>query len=294
MSLSIQIQIHTYLALLSANNMEVPTPAPKVEAATAEAVRPKAAPTVEEAVASSATHAEKPANSSYVSASPPPNASLSTDADQATTEGNEKKHHGDNKSKPSVEVLRATGKVLFEGYAAVIIGPVEKNLCEKAFRCFYDERSFLSYGEVKRYIVLMKGSNTIFVYADADMPSPMYTIPLDNLQLEKEDPQNPHFYSHTISPEANAGMLGEPFSNNKSKASLDTVLLIDDNGKIAYQLAFDNSEEGGGGGEKTLNAFIKAVSNAVVIIVKGKKSVETVVVSGETLGSNVRSNSEQK
>eukprot|EP00986_Skeletonema_menzelii_P001341 scaffold366_cov153-Skeletonema_menzelii.AAC.3 len=78
--------------------MEVPTPAPKVEAATAEAVRPKAAPTVEEAVVSSATHAEKPANSSYVSASPPPNASLSTDADQATTEGNEKKHHGDNKS----------------------------------------------------------------------------------------------------------------------------------------------------------------------------------------------------
>ena len=268
------------------NIMEVPTPAPKVEAATAEAVRPKAAPKVEEAVASSVTNAERPEHSSYVSATPPPDPSLSADANQAATEENEKKQHTDN-SKPSVEALRATGKVLFEGYAAVIIGSVHKNLCEKAFRCIYDERSFLSYGEVKRYIVLMKGSNTIFVYADADMPSPMYTIPLDNLQLEHEDPQNPHFYSHTISPEANAGMLGlgEPFSNNKSKASLDTVLFIDDNGKIAYQLAFDNSEEGGGGGEKTLNAFIKAVSNAVVIIVKGKKSVETVLVSGETVGS---------
>jgi hypothetical protein len=263
--------------------MEVPTPAPKVEAATAEAVRPKAAPLVEEAVASSVTNAERPEHSSYVSASPPPNASLSTDANQAAADENEKKQQTDN-SKPSVEALRATGKVLFEGYAAVIIGPVHKNLCEKAFRCIYDERSFLSYGEVKRYIVLMKGSNTIFVYADADMPSPMYTIPLDNLQLEHEDPQNPHFYSHTISPEANAGMLGEPFSNNKSKASLDTVLLMNGNGKIAYQLAFDNSEEGGGGGEKTLNAFIKAVSNAVVIIVKGKKSVETVLVSGESVG----------
>jgi hypothetical protein len=67
-------------------------------------------------------------------------------------------------------------------------------------------------------------------------------------------------------------VLGAPFTNNKSKASLDAVLLIDENGKIAYQLAFDNSEEGGGGGEKTLDAFIKAVSGAVVIIVKGRKS----------------------
>mmetsp|Transcript_1521 Transcript_1521/g.2078 ORF Transcript_1521/g.2078 Transcript_1521/m.2078 type:complete len:151 (+) Transcript_1521:382-834(+) len=144
----------------------------------------------------------------------------------------------------------------------------------------YDERSFLSYGEVKRYFVIIKGSNTIFVYADADMPSPMYTILLKNLQLEKEDTQHPHFFSHTISPEANARMLGEPFSNNKSKKSLDAVLLIDDRGKIAYQLAFDNSEEGGGGGDKTFGAFVKAVSNAVVVIVKGKQSVETVLVSG--------------
>lgn len=259
--------------------MNVPTPAPKVEAATAEAVTPKASPLAEAPVESSVTNAERPANASYISAAPPPDASLTTDADQDASEGIEMKY--DDSSKPSVEVLRATGKILFEGYAAVIIGPVQKNICEKALKCFYDERSFLSYGEVKRYIVIIKGSNTIFVYADADAPSPMYTIPLENLELEKEDPQNPHFFSHTISPEANAGVLGEPFSNNKSKASLDTVLLIDGGGKIAYQLAFDNSEEGGGGGDKTLDAFIKAVSNAVVIIVKGKKSVETVLVSGE-------------
>mmetsp|Transcript_7528 Transcript_7528/g.11576 ORF Transcript_7528/g.11576 Transcript_7528/m.11576 type:complete len:266 (+) Transcript_7528:24-821(+) len=254
--------------------MNVPTPAPKVEAATAEAVTPKASPLAEAPVESSVTNAETPANASYISAAPPPDASLTTDAEQDASEGIEMKY--DDSSKPSVEALRATGKILFEGYAAVIIGPVQKNICEKALKCFYDERSFLSYGEVKRYIVIIKGSNTIFVYADADMPSPMYTIPLEDLELEKEDPQNPHFFSHTISPEA-----GEPFSNNKSKASLDTVLLIDGGGKIAYQLAFDNSEEGGGGGDKTLDAFIKAVSNAVVIIVKGKKSVETVLVSGE-------------
>jgi hypothetical protein len=267
--------------------MNVPTPAPKVEAATAEAVKPKAAPLAEQPVASSLTNAEKPAKSSYITAAPPPDASLTTDAEHDAARGENEKKYDANNSKPTVEALRATGKVLFEGYAAVIIGPVQKNLCKKALKCFYDERSFLSYGEVKRYIVILKDSNTIFVYADADMPSPMYTIPLENLELEKEDPKNPHFYSHTISPDANTGVLGAPFSNNKSKASLDTVLLIDGNGKIAYQLAFDNSEEGGGGGGKTLDAFIKAVRGAVVIIVKGRTSgsVETVLVSGEKMSN---------
>lgn len=260
--------------------MNAPTTAPKVEAATAEAVKPKAAPLAEQPVASSITNAEQPASSSYISAAPPPDASLTLDAEHDAARGNinnEQKY--DNNSKPpSVEALRATGKVLFEGYAAVIIGHVQKNICEKALKCcFYDERQFLSYGEVKRYIVIIKDSNTIFVYADVDMLLPMYTIPLENLELEKEDPQNPSFFSHTISPEANAGLP----SNNKSKASLDTVLLIDGDGKIAYQLAFDNEDEGGGGGDKTLTAFMKAVSGAVVIIVKGKENVETVFVSGE-------------
>ena len=251
--------------------MDVPTPAPKVEPATAEPVTPKAAPLVEEAVASSATNTERPASASYISAAPPPNASIPSVTVVASTSAERGKGY-DDKSKPTVEALRSTGKIIFEGYAAVIIGPVQKNLCEKALKCiFYDERSFLSYGEVKRYIVIIKGSNTIFVYADADMPSPMYTIPLENLQLEKEDTQNPHFFSHTISPEANAGILGEPFSNNKSKASLDTVLLMDARGKIAYQLAFDNSEEGGGGGDRTLDAFVKAVGNAVSSSSKGDK-----------------------
>ena len=244
--------------------MHVPTPAPKVEAATADAVRPKAAPLAEQPIASSVTNAEKPAKASYISAAPPPDASLETDADKEATAEDDDDNNKKNficYSKPTVETLRATGKIIFEGYAAVIIGPVPKNLCEKSFRCFYDERSFLSYGEVKRYIVLMKDSNVIFVYADADMPSPMYTIPLEELSLEKEDPQNPHFYSHTISPEANTGLMGQPFSNNRSKGSLDTVLLVDGNGKIAYQLAFDNSKGGGGRGD-TLDTFIKAVSKS--------------------------------
>ena len=233
--------------------MHVPTPAPKVEAATAEAVKPKAAPLAEQPVASSATNAET-VSASFVWADPPPNASLTTDADKDDDNTDKKKY--DDETKPTVEALRATGKIVFEGYAAVIIGAVHKSLCEKSFQCFYDERCFLSYGEVKRYIVIMKDSNVIFVYGDADMPSPMYTIPIEELDCLHEDPNNPSFYSHTISPEANPGLLGEPFSNNKTKGSLDTILLLDGQGKIAFQLAFDRSEEG----ESVLDTFTKAVT----------------------------------
>ena len=229
--------------------MHVPTPAPKVEAATAEAVKPKAAPLAEQPVASSATNAEKAVSASFVCAEPaPPNAYKDDD-------NNDIKKYDDG-SKPTVEALRATGKIVFEGYAAVIIGAVHKSLCEKSFRCLYDERCFLSYGEVKRYIVIMKDSNVIFVYGDADMPSPMYTIPITELDCLHGDPNNPSFYSHTISPEANPGLLGEPFSNNKTKGSLDTILLLDGKGKIAFQLAFDRSEEG----ESVLHTFMKAVT----------------------------------
>ena len=232
--------------------MHVPTPAPKVEAATAEAVKPKAAPLAEQPVASSVTNAEA-VSASFVCAEPPPNASLTTDADKSNDDTDIKKY--DDETKPTVEALRATGKIVFEGYAGVIIGAVHKSLCEKSFRCFYDERCFLSYGEVKRYIVIMKDSNVIFVYGDADMSSPMYTIPITEFDCLHEDPNNPSFYSHTISPEANPGLLGEPFSNNKTKGSLDTILLLDGKGKIAFQLAFDRSEEG----ESVLDTFMKAV-----------------------------------
>jgi hypothetical protein len=244
------------LATNNSNSMHVPTPAPKVEAATAEAVKPKAAPLAEEPVASSVTNAEA-VSASFVCAEPPPNASLTTDADKDDDNTNMKKY--DDITKPTVEALRATGKIVFEGYAGVIIGAVHKSLCEKSFQCFYDERCFLSYGEVKRYIVIMKDSHVIFVYGDDDMSLlPMYTIPIDELDCLHEDPNNPSFYSHTISPEANPGLLGEPFSNNKTKGSLDTILLLDGKGKIAFQLAFDRSEEG----ESVLDTFMKAVVQA--------------------------------
>src|SRR5210317_2152234 len=95
------------------------------------------------------------------------------------------------------------------------------------------------------------------------MSSPMYTIPITELDCLHEDPNNPSFYSHTISPEANPGLLGEPFSNNKTKGSLDTILLLDGRGKIAFQLAFDRSEEG----ETVVLLLLPSVSEDLVDVI---------------------------
>ena len=153
-----------------------------------------------------------------------------------------------------MEAWRATQNVVFESPAAVVIGPVEKSMCQKSMPCLFNERSFLSYGEVKRFI-LLTGQGIIFVYADVTAPSPLYTIPLlDPLDLvpEVDDRDHPDFYSHTISPEANTGL---PF-DNESKHSLDTVLLKDDNGKIAFQFSFDKNEAGDGALDKFFNAIV--------------------------------------
>mmetsp|Transcript_25303 Transcript_25303/g.45589 ORF Transcript_25303/g.45589 Transcript_25303/m.45589 type:complete len:236 (-) Transcript_25303:102-809(-) len=155
-----------------------------------------------------------------------------------------------SQKKLGVEELRATQRVLFESPAAVIVGPVEKDICQKMIPClWFDERSFISFGEVKRHILIV-GSN-IFVYVDFTDPSPLYTIPLLDLVPKREDPNNPDFYSHTISPEANTGL---PFAN-RSKESLETVLLKDRNGNIAFQLAFDTNEAG----IDVLDKFVAAV-----------------------------------
>ena len=100
---------------------------------------------------------------------------------------------------------------------------------------------------------------------DITDPSPLYTIPLTDLPtIVEEDRNNPHFYSHTISPEANVGL---PFDDTKSKHSLRTALLLDGNGTIAYQFAFDTSEVG----DDALDRFISAVLSANGTKKKGGK-----------------------
>lgn len=167
----------------------------------------------------------------------------------------------DEQSQPlDAETLRAGGRVAFEAPAAVIVGSVDRNICEKILPCFA-ERSFISFGEVRRYILVLDDGNkmakstygnprsvNIFVYTDINDPSPLYTIPMSDLSPCKEDRDNPDFYSHTISPEANTGL---PFEN-QSKESLETVLLKDRDGIIAFQLAFDKNEVGDDAVEKFL------------------------------------------
>ena len=63
-----------------------------------------------------------------------------------------------NNNKLCVDDLRASAShtILFESEAGVIIGPAEKSLCQRLCPLLFDERVFLSYGEVKRYILLTK------------------------------------------------------------------------------------------------------------------------------------------
>ncbi|KAL7529609.1 hypothetical protein ACHAWF_003049 [Thalassiosira exigua] len=221
-------------------------PAPKVEAARASAAKPRVAPEVSPAVASDHINAEvAPTVESAVAAPPTERGSFAKSSakhiDVAVAEQNQL----------GVDALRKTKRVLFEAHAAVIVGPVERNTCDRLLPCF-SERSFISYGEVKRYVLLVDGS--ILVYTDIMDPKPMYTIQLLELLPEREDPIKPDFYSHTISPEANTGL---PFSN-RSKESLGSVLLKDSKGSIMFQFAFDTNETGSDAPDKFITAVLSS------------------------------------
>lgn len=138
-----------------------------------------------------------------------------------------------------IETLRASNKIFFESVAAVIPGEAEKNIFMRMLPRVFDERSYVSFGEVKRYIAVVEGS--CYIFADSTDPSPLYTIPLNNLHLMREDSSRPHFRSHTVSPEANTGLPRA----NQSRETLETALLIDTKGKICFQLTFDSLISGG-------------------------------------------------
>jgi len=150
------------------------------------------------------------------------------------------------------EAFRATHNVSFEGPAAVVVGPVEKDLCQRCNPCF-DERAFISFGEVKRHILV--ADRNIFVFLDVMGHSPLYTLTLSDLVPEIEDPNNPDFYSHTISPEANTGFRTMAFAA-QSKESLESVLLKNRKGKIAFQFVFDKSVVG----DDVVDRFLAAIT----------------------------------
>lgn len=206
--------------------MELAQPAPIVEEALAEA--PKESDRVK----------VKPAE---IQERPEPKSALVVAP--ATTDYNKfaPKTSTQEASSLSVAVLKKQGTD-FESEAAVIKGCVEKIALRRWLPMIYDERDFVSYGEVRRY-VFVKG-NCIFVYGQKYDPKPLFVIQLESIRAEIEDPNKPHKNSYSISPQA--GTKNLPSSN------MVTVLLMDKNsidknskgyGKQLYQITFDNRND---------------------------------------------------
>ena len=217
-------------------------PAPQVEAAVASAVRSSSAPDVapvtgDEQVSAAAAPAVGPATAAPAVAAPGGEAGAGTPA-------------------PAPAPPDPAG-VAFAASAAVIVGPVEKDLCQRLCPCL-DERSFVSYGEAKRYVAVRPADGAIHVFTERTDRTPLYAVPLGGLVPAAEDTDRPDRYSHTISPEANTGFRSHA-NAARSKASLDTVLLKDGRGNIAYQFTFHKEEAGVDAAEKFMAAVMSAV-----------------------------------
>ncbi len=163
------------------------------------------------------------------------------------------------------EKLRASGLVAFEAPAAVVVGPAEKNVIQRRMiprrLRRLDGRSVLSYGEVKRHVVVTD-DGIVRVYADVSDASPLYVVPLSGLAPRREDPDDPDYRSHTISPEAQQGV--GVIAKNRSRGSLETVLLVDGaggtggGGDIKFQFAFDRGEAGIDASARSLPAVLSS------------------------------------
>eukprot|EP00580_Thalassiosira_gravida_P002031 CAMPEP_0201604400 /NCGR_PEP_ID=MMETSP0492-20130828/4557_1 /ASSEMBLY_ACC=CAM_ASM_000837 /TAXON_ID=420259 /ORGANISM="Thalassiosira gravida, Strain GMp14c1" /LENGTH=237 /DNA_ID=CAMNT_0048068423 /DNA_START=424 /DNA_END=1137 /DNA_ORIENTATION=+ len=229
-------------------------PAPKVESIRASVVKPQTAglsPKVESPKASYAVPTAAPAVEPAF-ADPPTDHGSSLITKSAVNKSNVADVMGVQSQKQTgLEAFRATHHVSFEGPAAVVVGPVEKDICQRCNPCF-DERAFISFGEAKRHILVV--DSNMFVFLDIMGHSPLYTLALSDLVPEKEDPNNPDFYSHTISPEANTGFRTMAVAA-QSKESLESVLLKNGKGKIAYQVVFDKSVDG----DDVVDRFLAAI-----------------------------------
>lgn len=132
----------------------------------------------------------------------------------------------------SVAELKKQGTE-FESEAGVIKGGVEKDTLKRFLPLFFDERDFVSYGEVRRYI-FVRGA-FIFVYGEKNDPTPLYVVDISNFKATIENPKKPDKYSFTISPQA---------GTNKSESYFTTVLLKDKKSKKqAYQFTFDTRND---------------------------------------------------
>lgn len=122
----------------------------------------------------------------------------------------------------------------FECNVAVINEKPQKNILRRLLPWIFDERDFVAYGEVLKYIYV-KDKCTCFIYNDMHDPIPLYAIDLLDYFAVLEDPNHLDPQSYTVSPVPNS---------NKSRPELITVLLKRKTTKEqSYQFTFDTTNQ---------------------------------------------------
>ena len=121
----------------------------------------------------------------------------------------------------------------FESEAGVIRGGARKDILKRFLPFFFDERDFVSYGEVRRYVFLR--ADAVFVYGEKSDPRPLYVIELPRYRAEIEDPAEPDRHSFTVSPQAGTNLPAPYYA---------TVLLKEKHSKkVSYQITFDTRND---------------------------------------------------
>lgn len=216
-------------------DLPVATPAPRVEPAIADSI-----PSSERVVATMAPQSEPPN----------PTPAMRVDPDSTSYPSNNNSINDDKGNLPtpvrgsqpsdygwSVPMLSSLSPTQVRGqngadlecYAAVLRGAPERNFLQILLPCIYDERDFVAYGEVKKYILIKAG--TCFVYGEHTDPSPIYAIPLNEMTCLLENPNRLDKFSVTISP--------LPDSNRSPPWMVTVLLKYRNSGKQAYQFTFD-------------------------------------------------------
>lgn len=174
-------------------------------------------------------------------------------------------HPGNESMGLSVDRLKQgpTG-IVFEGAAGVCKGMEMHGVrrvtlaLSRFLPAIYDQRDFVSYGEILRYVVVK--DNILFVYAEKTDPNYLYMIPLESLKAVKEDPNHPHERSVTISPGYGTG-------NNRQDENIVNVLLLEARNRLVYQIAFNISQD-----KDIADTFVGVVQNINI----SQKSVDKI------------------
>lgn len=212
------------------------SPAPKVEAATAsaapkeESVRYAAEipPEVEPATANPAIPVKAP------KAEPATNVDDEEENNALDVDNDDNQTH----SSTSLHSLHASKLIktsAYSGYVGVYAMSTKKKkypwILRQALLLVNDDRIFLSYGEVKRFLIVH--GNTCYVYLEETSQKPLYIINLRNYKSMLENDNN------HLNP--NCAIVSPDHHNT---VTLNNVVLINVNGEDNdFQLVFENDND---------------------------------------------------